>query len=79
MTTSFFDDLFGLSAIFEKKVQNSRVSENVFFILFLTSILQKVLELWIKKVLINNIASFCKFNILAFFNNFLVNDVIPWS
>ena len=35
-----------------------------------------VLELWIKMALTNNIVSFSKFNIFAFFNDFLVDDVI---
>ena len=37
-----------------------------------------VLELWIRKITAYNIAWFSKFNIVAFSNNFLVNDVIPW-
>ena len=38
-----------------------------------------VLELWIKNFLTNNIVRFTKFNILALFNDFLVDDVIPWD
>ena len=36
-------------------------------------------ELLIKKFGTNNMASFYKFNIFAFFNDFLVDDVIPWG
>ena len=60
--------------------------ENIFFILLLTSILQKVLvlenfSLWImnQKDLNQNITLFCKFNMLAFCNDFLVEDVTPWA
>lgn len=38
-----------------------------------------VLELWIKKILTNNIAWFFKFSILAFFHDFVVDNVIPWG
>ena len=40
-----------------------------------------VFELWIKKVLKNNIASFCKFNMMALFSDFfffVIDDLILW-
>ena len=60
-----------------------RVSENAFLCIIIDYHFVKrngeilVFESRIKKVLTSNIASFYKFNMLSFFNDVLVGDVIP--